>query len=67
MQEISSLNKKLQQMEQRTESQTNNVTKRFEQVNEKIVSQKVYLETKIDATMMLEDKFNQNKEDLKNV
>ena len=43
------------------------MTKRFEQVNEKIVSQKVYLETKIDATMMLEDKFNQNKEDLKQV
>jgi hypothetical protein len=36
-------------------------------VNEKILSQKVYLETKIDATMMLEDKFAQNKEDLKTV
>ena len=54
-------------MEQRSESANNNITKRFEQVNEKIVSQKVYLETKIDATMMLEDKFNQNKEDLKQV
>ena len=65
VQEIGVLNKKIQQLEQRSESANNNVTKRFEQVNEKIVSQKVYLETKIDATMMLEDKFNQNKEDLK--
>ena len=27
----------------------------------------MYLETKIDATNMLEEKFNQNKEDLKQV
>ena len=36
-------------------------------MNEKITSNKVYLETKIDATNMLEEKFNQNKEDLKQV
>jgi hypothetical protein len=29
--------------------------------------QKVYLEQKIDAAMALEEKFNQNKEDLKQV
>ena len=67
MQEITTLAKKIQQLEQRTEASNNNITKRFDQMNEKITSNKVYLETKIDATNMLEEKFNQNKEDLKQV
>lgn len=44
----------------------NNV-KKFESINEKIATTKVYLETKIDAINMLEDKFNQNKEDVRKV
>ena len=36
-------------------------------MNEKILTAKVYLETKIDALNILEEKFSQNKEDVKKV
>lgn len=44
-----------------------NNNKKFEAANEKTNQAKVYLEQKIDAAMALEAKFDQNKEDLKQV
>ena len=41
--------------------------KKFDSILEKISTTKQYLETKIDAINMLEDKFNKNKEDVKKV
>lgn len=65
--EITNLNKKIQTLEQKFESINGNNTKKFEAAQEKVNQTKVYLEQKIEATMSLEEKFNQNKEDLKQV
>lgn len=45
----------------------NNNTKKFETTHEKVNSVKVYLETKIDAAMALEEKFLQIKDEIKQV
>ena len=53
--------------DQKFESVNGNNKKQFEANVEKINQAKVYLEQKIDAAMALEAKFDQNKEDLKQV
>lgn len=41
--------------------------KKFENANEKLNSTKVYLETKIEAAMAIEEKFNSMKEEVKHL
>ena len=53
--------------DQKFESINTNNNKKFEAASEKTNQAKVYLEQKIDAAMALEAKFDQNKEDLKQV
>ena len=57
IQEISVLNKRTGTLEQQTKNAADNITKRFDNVAEKISSTKVYLESRIDAQDLITEKF----------
>ena len=65
--EIPGLAKRIQVLDQKFDSIQGNNSKKFESQLERIQQVKVYLETRIEAAMALEAKFDQNKSDLMSV
>ena len=61
------INKRISSLDQKFEAISGNNSKKFTETLEKVNQTKIYLEQKIEAAMAIEAKFEQNREDLKQV